>query len=94
MIILLICTIFLVIVLVLFRPAIHEAISRYAVVRILKYVVIVASALWMVFLLYMGIGEVSGGDNSGLAHLITAIPFALVVYLLATEPPARPRRKH
>lgn len=93
MVVLLICAVLLIVVLVVFRSAIYEAANRYTTAKILKYTVVVASVLWTVFLLYMGIGEVAGGDSSGSAHLITAIPFALIAYLLVAKPPTQAKRK-
>jgi formate/nitrite transporter FocA (FNT family) len=51
--------------------------------QILKYILIAILAVIVIFLSYMGLGEILSGDNSGASHLVVAAVFCVGIYLIA-----------
>lgn len=67
----------------IWHKQINSLTKKYTAIMVIRYALLIAAVLWTAFLLFMGIGEVTGGDASGSIHLVTAVPFAAIVYLLA-----------
>ena len=54
--------------------------------KALKIAVSAILALLILFFLTFAVGEVAGGDISGLQHLLQAAPFILVIVLIWWKP--------
>ena len=62
-----------------------QAVDRHRVAHRLKYLALVPLGLMTAFLLLMGIGEMVGGDLSGVAHLIPAVPVVILMFLVSKQ---------
>jgi hypothetical protein len=82
MILILLISFILVLITIAFKKQLNNLAKRYFIVKILKFAFIILSCLFIFFLAFMGIGEMFSGDFSGIAHLITLIPFSIIAVLL------------
>lgn len=95
MIQILIATVILIVAAAIYKRQLDALVSRSVVAKAIKYILIILLAAFVVFLAYMGIGEMSSGDTSGAMHLVTIAPFGILIYLLAIrahKPAVKSRR--
>lgn len=54
--------------------------------NVLKIIAEIPIALLIAFLLFMGMGEMAGGDFSGIGHLLPAVVFGALMWLAWKRP--------
>lgn len=76
----------LVAIFALFKKQIYNLTSKNIYAKIVQYITIATLVILTIFFGYMGLGEMLGGDFSGISHIITALLLCVIIYLLAYKP--------
>lgn len=69
-----------------FKQEPDETVDQHQMARWLKYLALAPLGLLTAFLLLMGIGEMAGGDLSGISHLIPAVLAVILMFLVNKQP--------
>lgn len=70
----------------LLKKQIYSLTSKNTYAKIVQYIAVAAFGILTIFFGYMGLGEMLGGDFSGISHIITALPLCVIIYLLIYKP--------
>ncbi|MGD8373653.1 MAG: hypothetical protein PVI21_02230 [Candidatus Woesebacteria bacterium] len=71
------------ILLYVFKTKIKKTVNKYFIAKLIACATSLLCTAIVIFFAFFGFGEIFSGDFSGISHIIAAIPFCVIVYVLA-----------